>query len=292
MNFIINHYAGLGDNIYHIPFVHQLAKKGTVYMHTPFPELFQFENVICVPHPNAHRLKLQKENGTNNPLYATHCNPHGKQINFNYGSNFRRGMTVIQSFEAVVPLSEWFFEFKTKPACPASDILSRALRAEKKLCVVRLPSVREEWFCSSRNGLMSHFQACIDHLKKDYYLVAVGDIGNKEQYDGPMPTGIDEHRDEHGSLGIWDVIDLVNRSDLVLSIQCNMLPICQILHKRAFFIYGGYVPHKSLNDSRFYQVGYVEPEPFCFCVDNTHKCRKDIPHDRLISRLEEAICMN
>jgi hypothetical protein len=292
--FIINHYAGFGDNIYHIPFVHQLAKKGTVYMHTPFPELFQFENVVCLPHPNAHMLKLQKENGSGNPLYATHCAPRGKQINFNYGSNFRRGMTGMQSFEAVVPLTEWFFEFKPKPACPASDILSRALRAGKKLCVVRLPSVREEWFCSSRNALMSHFQTCIDHLKKDYYLVAVGDIGNKEQYDGQKPEGIDEHRDDHNSnhLGIWDVVDLIERSDLVLSIQCNMLPICQILRRRAFFIYGGYVPHKALNDSRFFQVGYVEPEPFCFCVDNTHKCRKDIPKDRLISRLEEALCMN
>lgn len=289
--FIINHYAGFGDNIYHIPFVHQLAKQGTVYIYTPFPELFQFENVVCLPHPNAHRLKLQKKNGTANPLYAKNAEPHGRLLRFEYGSQIR-GTTLIKSFERTVPLKEWFFEFNPQRFKEVDDIRARADASGKKLCVVRLPSVRDEWPCSSRNGKMEYFKACIDHLKDRYCFVTVGDIGNNEAYDGPCPDGIDDHRDRAGdrSLTIWQAMDLINRSDLVLAIQSNILPICQMLKKRSFFIYGGYVPHRALNDDRLFQVGYAEPDPFCFCVDGQHRCRKEIKAEILIERLNE--CLN
>jgi hypothetical protein len=72
---------------------------------------------------------------------------------------------------------------------------------------------------------------------------------------------------------------------------CNILPMCQILKKKSFFIYGGHVPHAMLNDKRFYQVGHIEPEPFCFCATKqyTHKCNKDIPQDTLLNKLAETI---
>jgi hypothetical protein len=292
MSFILNNYSGFGDNIYHIPFVHQLAKRGEVFMFTPFPELFQFPNVFCFPRDMS--LKTQVENSRNNTLYCKDRHPSGHEIHLCYGQNLKRGRTVMQTFEEAIPLDEWFFEFTPKPSIRAQEIKDRANAAGKKLCVVRLPSVRQEWFCTSRNGEMEGFQACIDHLKDTHYIVAVGDIGNREEYDGVCPTGVHEHCDRRGPdyLPLWDMVYLLTLSDLVLSIQCNILPLCQILRKRAFFIYGGYVPHALLNDQRFYQVGYVEPDPFCFCVDNRHSCNKHIPRDKLISRLEETLCQN
>ena len=295
MNHIIDSYFGFGDNIYHIPFVHKLAQQGEVFIYTPFPELFQFRNVFCFK--PATNLKLQLENMTNNGLYSNSSGhrPTGERLRFNYGAGFKSGLSIMQSFEKVIPLDgDWFFEFIPNPSIQAEEIVKRAKHKKRKLCVIRLPSVRKEWACYTRMPLMEHFQFCIDYIRQDYYIVTVGDIGNKEDYTGPEPSGIDEKRDRHhvNHLGIWDVFDLLNKSDLVIAPQCNILPMCQILRKRSFFIYGGYVPHAPLNDPRFYQVGYVEPDPFCFCVKNGqdgHKCNKEIPQDILLARLQETI---
>lgn len=289
MSFIVQSYFGMGDNIYQIPFIRQLSKHGEVFIHTPFPELFQkMDKVHCLPASTT--LKAQFKNMQGNKLYQR-CRPKGTVIRFEYGSKFEKNQSIMQSFEHTVPLDEWFFEFEPPYSARADEILKRVSRP---ICIVRLPSVRDEWFNSSRNGKMEYFQLCIDRLKKDYYLIAVGDIGNKERYDGPCPSGIDEHLDRLGEnqLELWDMVYLLKHSGMVLSIPCNILPLCQILKKKGFFIYGGYVPHRLLNDTRFYQVGYVEPDPFCLCVKNRHNCYKEIPKDRLLSKLEEEICMN
>lgn len=289
MNYILDSYFGLGDNIYHIPFVHKLSQQGEVFIYTPFPELFQFPNVYCIrPVTN---LKLQLKNMQGNGLYSHGHKPNGQRIRFNYGADLKR-MTVIQSFEKVVPLDgEFFFEFTPEKTTKVEEILERVKASGKKLCVIRLPSTRKEWPNANRNGKMEYFQLCINALKDRYYFVSVGDIGNAEDFDGIEPQGIDERRDRHSvnHLEIWDVMDLVNRSDLVLSIQCNIIPICQIFRKKAFIIYGGYVPHQPLSDPRLYQIGWVEPEPFCFCVnrDKGHICKKDIPEDKILSRLKQ-----
>ncbi len=292
MNHILDNYFGFGDNIYHIPFVHKLAQKGEVFIYTPFPELFQISNVHCLkPVTN---LKLQLKNMEGNGLYSHSHKPTGNRIRFNYGEGFKDNLTIMQSFEKVVPLhGDFFFEFTPKQTQKIDEIISRVTASGKKLCVVRLPSVRKEWPNTNRNGKMEYFQLCINALKEKYYFVSIGDIGNAEDFDGAEPQGIDERRDRHdvNHLSIWDAVDLINRSDLVLSIQCNMIPICQILKKKAFIIYGGYVPHRVLNDERFYQIGYIEPEPFCFCVNRIHEhiCKKDIPEERILLKLEETI---
>ncbi len=295
MNYILDSYFGFGDNIYHIPFVHKLAQQGEVFIYTPFPELFQFPNVYCLK-PTTN-LKLQLKNMTNNGLYSRSSGhkPRGQKIRFNYGEGFKKDLTIMQSFEKVIPLEDdFFFEFTPKPSIKAEEVINKAKKKHKKLCVMRLPSVRKEWANYNRAPLMEYFQICIDYIRQDYYIVTIGDIGNREEFTGIEPSGIDEKRDRHhiNHLGIWDAIDLISKSDLVISMPCNILPICQLLRKKSFFIYGGYVPHAMCNDERFYQVGYVEPEPFCFCIRNgqdSHKCNKEIPQDRLLLELKNTI---
>jgi len=292
MNYILDSYFGFGDNIYHIPFVHKLAQKGEVFIYTPFPELFQFPNVYCFK-PTTN-LKLQLKNMTNNGLYSKSAGhkPRGEKIRFNYGEGFKKGLTIMQSFESIVPLdSEFYFEFNPKQTENVDKILERVKTSSKKLCVIRLPSVRKEWANTSRNCKMEYMQLCINYLKDKYYFVSVGDIGNSENFDGIEPTGIDEKRDRHAvnHLNIWETMDLINRSDLALSIQCNIIPICQLLRRKAFIIYGGYISHAFLSDPRLFHLGYVEPEPFCSCLNNSHRCNKDIPEDKILMRLEQTI---
>lgn len=299
MNYIIDGYFGFGDNIWHIPFVHHLAKTGEVYMTTPFPELFQFPqerfDVYCKK-PTTN-LKLQLQNMTNNGLYSKSAGhkPNGQRLRFDYGSGLKKGLSVIQSFESLVPLEgDFHFSFAPDRRSSVDEIMRRVRDSGKKLCVVRLPSVRAEWANANRNCKMEYMQLCINHLKREYYFLSIGDIGNQEEYDGTEPEGIDEKRDRHhvNHLGIWEVMDLINRSDMVLSIPCNVIPICQLLKKKAFIIYGGYVPHSPFEDPRLFPLGFVEPEPFCFCIThekNGHRCKKEIPEEKILSTLEKYI---
>jgi len=295
MNHIVDSYFGFGDNIYEIPFVHKLAQRGEVFLYTPFPEFFQFPNVYCFKATT--NLKLQASNMTGNGLYARRSEhrPHGERLKFDYHQGFRKSLTMMQAFENIIPLEgDFYFDFTPSPSREADEIKERARKKKKLLCVMRLPSSRKEWPCDARTPLMEHFQLCIDYLRQDYYIVTVGDIGNREDYYGNEPSGIDEKRDRHyvNHLGIWDTFDLLAKSDLVVSMVCNILPMCQILRKKSFFIYGGHIPHAMFNDVRFYQVGYVEPDPFCPCRQSQmvgHTCNKEIPQDRLLSRLNEIL---
>ena len=297
MNYILDSYFGFGDNIYHIPFVHKLAQQGEVFIYTPFPEMFQMPNVYCY-RPTTN-LKLQLQNMQGNGLYSKSAGhkPNGERLQFNYVAGFRENLplTIMQVFGKSVPLyGDFYFEFKHESSSRADDIVNRARHKHKKLCVMRLPSVRKEWACYTRAPLMEYFQICIDYLRQDYYIVTVGDIGNREEYIGKEPTQIDEKRDRHNinHLGMWDTYDLISKADLTVSMPCNILPICQILRKKSLFIYGGYVPHAMCNDERFYQVGYIEPDPFCFCIRNGkdgHKCYKEIPQDRLLKALRKTL---
>ena len=292
MNYILDNYFGFGDNIYKIPFVHKLAQQGEVFIYTPFPEMFQMPNVYCFKLTT--NLKLQLQNMTGNGLYSHGHKANGQRIRFNYGENFKAStpLAIMQSFEKQVPLDgEFYFEFKYSSSTKADDIVNRAKHKHKKLCIMRLPSVRKEWACYTRAPLMEYFQICIDYLRQDYYIVTIGDIGNKEAYTGIEPSLIDERRDRHNvnHLGIWDAYDLISKADLIVSMPCNILPICQILRKKSFFIYGGYVPHAMCNDERFYQVGYVEPDPFCFCIHNGCLLyTSPSPRDGLLSRMPSS----
>lgn len=298
LNHIIRGYFGFGDNIWHIPFVHHLAKRGEVFMYTPFPELFQFKNVYCLPPPDC-KLKLQAANIKANPLFADprRKRPNGNYIRFNYAAGFKRGLNVIQSFESVVPLQgSFFFDYQPKKFVKVDELAARAAASGKRLCLLRLPSVRDEWANPNRNGKMEYFQACINHLKDRYYFVSVGDIGNRESYDGEEPSGIDERCDKAGAvnhLNIWEVMDLLNRSALAISIQCNILPMAQLLKRKAFIINGGYVSHHLLTDPRLFEIGYAQPDPFCFCIKHgragEHRCSKEIPQEVLLSRLQDYI---
>lgn len=233
---------------------------------------------------------------TNNGLYSrkSQHRPNGERLRFNYHQGFRNGLSIMRSFESIIPLEgDFYFKFTSTPSLKADEIKKRAEKRKKRLCVMRLPSIRKEWSCYPRIPFMEYFQICIDYLRQNYYIVTVGDIGNREEYAGIEPSNIDEKRDRRlvNHLGIWEVFDLLSKADLVVSPVCNILPICQILKKKSFFIYGGYVPHALLNDERFYQVGHVEPEPFCFCAPKgqyEHKCNKDIPQETLLNKLSET----
>lgn len=283
--YIVDGYHGFGDTIYHIPFIHHMARTGQVFIHTPFPEFFQFRNAF--PLPVYTKLKLQAENIANTKCYSNKS-PEGVKIVFNYNALIKE-MSIIKAFERTVPLdNNIYFDFNPQFSQPAYDVL---MRAKKKLCVVRLPSVRDEWATPSRCSCMRYFQRCINILKQDHYIVTVGDTGNKEELYEACPTGIDERLDIYpNNLKIWDTMYLISKADFVLSFPCNIIPICMLLRKRAFFIYGGYVRHAHLTDPRFHKLHYVEPDPMCNCVSAKHECIKDIDENRLLRELDNALC--
>jgi hypothetical protein len=281
---IWNDYLGFGDSIYKRPFVKQLQGHD-IFLYTPFPELYSDLKVkFCRPHT---KLKTQRKNIDKHDALKTWTEekPYGYNLAMSYTSGLSTG-NVIEAMEGWVELESFDF---TIPVVEegierAKEIISKV---DKKVCILRLPSVRNEWACESRNPEPRYFQEIIDAYNDRFYFISIGDCGENEYLVGEY-TGIDLEL-HNSQLSLWEAVNLMRLSDLIVSIPCFTLPLSIAYGLKAFFIYGGYVKHDRLIDKRMNlsTIGYIEPSPFCNCVKNNHNCNKEI--NGLLWRFDEYL---
>lgn len=275
-------YLGLGDQVYMRPFVMAaLDKYDTVDISTPFPELLYDNTRVRCLKPNT-QLKTQAES-IKNSGYKWRCRlpRYDKALRMNYSVGFHQNMNVIQTFTKQSGLIPKPFQFDIPERY---KIAARAkVKTDKPICYLRLPTVRDEWVCTSRNAKMEYFQPIIDRLKDTHYIVSCLDLrGNKERLDGDLPRGIDLCL-HNAELDINEAVGLMAISSCIVGIQCNIIPWSCALDVPCFVVYGGYVAHEALYDPFMGdKIRHVQPNPFCFCLNGRHNCNKEIGADRLI----------
>lgn len=290
-------YFGFGDNIYKRPFIKALARVyDEVYLYTAFPELFSdIPNVkFCKPSTNlktqAEHIKKHERLGT----YVADASHHIPTIKLNYGRNFKLGINVIQSFEQEFTLENDSLVFDLPNIEEGKDkatIIYNTIPKDKKLCIVRLPSVRNEWSCETRNALMIHFKRIMEVNKDKFYFLSIGDIDENERFSEPPPLELIDYKYHNKELNLYETLNMIKLADCTLSIPCFTLPLCIALKVPAFFIYGGYVKHDLLVDPRMdlSKIDYVAPDPFCNCITNTHNCNKRIEETTLLTKFNDFV---
>lgn len=290
-------YFGFGDNIYKRPVIKELSRQHErVFLYTAFPELFSdIPNVsFCRPET---QLKTQQKNIQRHDQLGTWVKaPESLPVlRLNYGMALSEHVSIIHSLEKDVPILN--FEF-TLPDISLGEqealgILSRARqRTTKKICIVRLPSVRTEWACGTRNPLMEYFIKLMEENRDKFYFISVGDTDNlTERFSETPPTTLwDESY--HGTLGIFTTLNLIKGADMVLSAPCFTIPLGIALQVPTFIIFGGYVKPELHTDPRMNlsKYGFVAPQPFCNCVRNVHECNKFIDYNRLTGSFWNFLC--
>jgi ADP-heptose:LPS heptosyltransferase len=291
----IDSYLGLGDNVYMRPFALALAKQHKVDVVTPFPDfLYSGTPVGCIK-PNT-QLKTQKEYAEKTSFkWRLPLAQYKRIYKPNYSHNFHNGKNIIESFREHFQVEPESFQFDIPQSYKAKA--KRLVKSDKPICFLRLPTIRKEWLCSSRNAPMSYFQYVINKIKDTHYVVSCLDLRNGEEWlDGALPSGIDlclhqAELDVNGMLGLMAI------SDCMIGIQSNLIPLSCAMQKPCFIIYGGYVPHEVLVDPYMglSKLRHIQPENFCFCINGRHKCNKQIGADRLNSEFnkfkKEILCL-
>lgn len=288
-------YFGFGDNIYKRPFIKALAQAyDKVYVYTAFPELFSdIPNVVfCKPYT---QLKTQSvwidyhsKIGTYSPK-PFHCT---NRIKLNYGRNFKRNMSIANSFEEVIPVKSLDMTLPDIERGKEGALqVFNSIPKNKKLCIVRLPSIRREWACETRNPKMEYFNLLMQAYKREYYFLSIGDIDDNERFSEQPNLSLIDYKYHSKELNLWETVNLIKLADMMISMPCFTLPLAISLNTPAFFIYGGYVKHDLLVDSRMKldKIEYVEPIPFCNCVVNSHNCNKIINETELINKFDAFV---
>jgi hypothetical protein len=197
-----------------------------------------------------------------------------------------KGKGIIKTFEEFVPLSGWYNHLPIiEDGLEKAHEIRQRVPKDKKLCLVRLPTIRREWACPSRNPLPEYFNQIMDAYKDRFYFMSIGDVGIEEPLVGQY-QGLD-YEFHNKQLGLWETINLMKKADLVIAPPSFIIPLSIAYRFNAFIIYGGHVPHEVYIDERMDlgRIGYAQPNPFCNCALNDHNCNKEITN--LLWRFDE-----
>jgi len=285
----IDSYFGFGDQIYMRPFVCELAKTHRVYIKTPFPDiLYSNTDVKCVAPVTI--LKTQKEWAEKKiELFAKDSPKYDKIMRPSYTPpmlNF--GQTVIQGFKSQfnVPKIDFELPVSAEQILKAKKVLGKVPKS-KKLCVLKLPTLRKEWMNASRNAKMEYFNMLIEKYKNEFYFVSVADCRNQEWIDGELSPHINKifHKAE---FELDAYVGLFKIADCVIGTPSNIIPLALAVKTPLFVVAGGYVPVKYLIDEEMglERFGLAEPKEPCFCLKHSHGCDKNIDENTLFNNFE------
>jgi hypothetical protein len=288
-------YYGLGDQINMRPFVLEARKHyKSVYVATSFADLlYQDTGIKCIAQTS--ELKTQKEWVSKKPeCYSEPLNNYEATMALNYHRGYRNGKSIMQAFNDQFPLGEnpdLGLPIKPEWTRKLKDKLS-IINTSKKLCVLKLPTLRSEWAISSRNAKMEHFQKLINKYKDEYFFISVADTRNgAEWFSEELPIGIDLcfHNAE---LDLEEYLALFDFVDMTIGTMSNIVPICLSLQKPVFCVFGGDVPSERIATKPYNlsKYGYAQPNPFSFTFLENYRdkdCNKEIDEAVLFKAFAE-----
>lgn len=267
---------GLGDSIYHRPFVRSLVRSNEVWLRTAWPELFDDIPGLRLLR-DITRLRTQAKNIVRNSQRQYHHNPprsSGVQvIQAKYGiSSPYRG--IIPDFEAVfgVPFEAELFDL---PRGGPSPVL-----LDRPIALVRPVTVRSEWANPARNCLPEYINEAIALLRQTHHVVSVADvIDGGEWFVGQPPVA--ETMFHHGELTFPYLMNLVRNAAVIVGPVGWIVPAAVAARRPLILIAGGqgawnapevlYTP--DVDTSR---VQWIMPDNYCRCCHVDHTCEKTI----------------
>jgi ADP-heptose:LPS heptosyltransferase len=293
----IQGYYGFGDCIYQFPFVKELSKQySKIYLRTPFPQLFDsIPNVEFIKPPATHLSTCKKYMEKYDTKFKTikEVSPDDS-LSFHYQRPHKMGIGMAEAFNNLVPSLDkypidWSIPIKPEWIKEAKHIV-HSINTDKKICIIKLPSIRKEWYNIARVGKPDYFQYLIDKYKDEYYFISVG---NKKVETFLQDTfGIDLCLD-NGELSINGIVALTAMSHLVIGYHSFLIALGIATGTKTFCIFGGYIPPELWIDKKrmdMSKISYVAPNPFCECFNRHHKdCNKEIPLEIIDKEFEKLI---
>ena len=264
---LIRGMAGLGDCIYQRAFIRQL--KGTVYLETPWPELYQdIPHVRCIK-PTA-QLRTQAKNIGRQGHWAT-VPPAQSTVVVRYGgAGIFNGM---RSCFRVQPVALDLPNFGPPPM-PAPYVL------------VRPVTVRSEWRADARNPKAIYVAAAAAEMRRrGYRVVSVADLAPGQEWavEPLPPADLCFHQ---GELPVDQLLALLQGAAAVIGGIGWIVPAAIAAQVPAWIVcggQGGFNHPRLITDSSqdLSRIEFALPDDFCLCTERAHSCDKRISnHDQ------------
>ncbi|NLE06814.1 MAG: hypothetical protein GX638_18710, partial [Crenarchaeota archaeon] len=178
------------------PFVIEATKHfRNVYLRTPFPELYWDRNDIKFVEPECKKLKTQRENVSRQPeeIWTRDIPDDHTTLQFNYQQGFGIGKSIMQSFAEQVPfdcsLEMMRFQLPVNPKwiIKAKKVLNK-IKTKKQICLVKFPTLKDEWKTPARNPHFHYFNRLIEEYKSRYYFISLADLRDNAEWFTGTPS--------------------------------------------------------------------------------------------------------
>lgn len=301
---LLRGYQGLGDQFYQRPFIRRFceAREGTVYLETPYPELYAGlgENLRFVRSGSGLRCQAEHERGVARGTWSTP--PPGVETRIlGYGiEHFRRLGTDVppRTFAEQLGVERQGADWSFTPPDAWRDT-ARAMAGDGPYALVRPLTVRKDWPNPARNCLPEYLERAVERcIRAGLRIVSVADIRPGEARVGRPLVGFGARQGERagdvfldGGVPLETLMGLISEAHMVISAVGFALPAAASMVIPMLCVFGGYTPPASIIAPDWHSVIAVAPEPCCDCLDQEHVCPKDIDPERLDAAIEDALAM-
>lgn len=270
---------GLGDNVFQRPFIRALSSRATVYLDTPWPEIYSDLPVKVFRNGEREgRLRTQTKNILRQPAHIWTPPPHTcSGIKMSYGMAIGR-WSIVEAMERIIPLKGAPFVFDLPPLPKPISLIERA--GTRPIAVIRPVTVRSEWTNEARNPRPEYVERIAERLMDSHFVISVADLKDRAEWmiGIPPPAHMVLH---HGELALLDLLGLCAHADIIVGGVGWIVPVSCAVGTPAFIILGGHGAHnhpKVITDPRMPldQLGFAKPDYFCMCMNMRHKCDKTI----------------
>jgi hypothetical protein len=270
---------GLGDAIYIRPAIADTARLRTVFLETPWPELYEDLPLHFVRGEKG--LRLQMRNVRRQPESRWVEPPHGiPKVALGYGPIELETRNVFAAMAVKLPVRLGRSPVWDLPAlgeCPFDT-------GGAPLALIRPVLRRLEWDNEARNPKAEYVAEIAGDLKdRGFAVVVVCDIQtDRELLDhGIMPPH--NLALTHGELNTRQLLATVRDAAVVVGGVGWIVPAAIALHTPTFIVLGGnggMNAPRVLLDPRMKvdRIGFAIPKDFCRCMDMHHSCNKTIPN--------------
>lgn len=282
-NVLVINMAGIGDNIYILPFIKILAKTNQVYIKTPLPKIFKdVPNIKFIKFDETYRTQ-QKSLINDNTVYSILPKNIYKTYAPQYAGKELLENSIVGSFynQFNIPYHE-----KLEWKLPSfenelGNFLSK-IPKDRKIAIIRPATIRKEWEVSTRNPNPNYIAWCCKTLNEaGYYTIAIADLKAGEEWlvdNIDVPAQLKLYK---GELGIYGTLELLKHAEIVISGSGFCVPASISSNSNLFLILGGRLMydgisktlHPSMNLSK---IGIALPDKPCKCTLNSHDCTKTI----------------
>ncbi len=282
--------CGLGDNVYWRPLIRRAAQIHSVFVETPWPELFwDMDNVYCV-RPKKTKLRTQLKNIARRGRLFVPLPPSARSIKLKYDWRDLPNSNVFAVMEAHLGLKAHPFQFDLPDFGPSP------INSDRPVAFLRPATERAEWLNRARNPDPRYVARAAEMLRDaGFHVVMVADLEpDKEWIAGEKPFAHQEFL--AGELDLRSLMAAIQHAAVVVGPVGFIVPTCLAFRTPLITICGGNGAHNHpdrIVDPRMDAslARFILPEPYCACGDMLHDCPKEIPDfDAEFLAALEAVC--